>query len=413
MAAIQYNNFSNYIHTRCPERFGEDNQADYIARSNEAIDIAVDVIKHATQNGDDLEELFHQTIAQLAETRHQIAVDHKTHFTEHAGMRRDQEILPSVAPMTFMTHPYDAYGKKIITTFAEQLSPLKRNLKEYQEKALTIEEKCLGRISRYKFEVLDAQDLHNRGWAHIALKPDGLQQVEAALNLPLSSADIDMATHAEKLTSHLLSKADLQTIKTNNPPLYTSIKMGEALTELVKTFPSPIKTPDGRSIQSGNTDYLKSIYIVGTPRLQVNKKLYALSPHMTWQYCNWREDPVERMKRCSEALVIHQDVFLVEPMLQDMAKLFKEAIEWNGEDVKALKDRVGLLRYEFAHAMPYIRGSSAIGENLEKTIYRYHEFSVYQDADKLVDLEALSALLLSHFMETYHSMTHLSEPQDQ
>jgi hypothetical protein len=130
-------------------------------------------------------------------------------------------------------------------------------------------------------------------------------------------------------------------------------------------------------------------------RLQVEGKMVPLSQYITWMCVDQEEDTIDRMTNESVSTIIHQDPFLIREMLQDVAKLFKEAVLWNRDkdDLKKLKDRVALIDYELSHAMPFYRGSAAIAEWIEMALYQYHGFTLRYLPEKLVNLEALTSPL--------------------
>jgi hypothetical protein len=189
--------------------------------------------------------------------------------------------------------------------------------------------------------------------------------------------------------------------------------MSHYLKALAIECPSPkqIPTASGRIILAGNPSNLKSMYVLATNRLEVDGKLYAMSQYLTWMYCDYSEDPVDRMVKHSKVMVIHQDTFLIETTVKNIAKIFKESVLWNRDkdSLADLKNKVALLRYEFAHSMPFVRGSAAIAEWLEAAIYHHHGFTEFRHSKtSLTDLEALTSLTLEDFMKRYESTFLLS-----
>src|SRR5262249_5593987 len=121
-----------------------------------------------------------------------------------------------------------------------------------------------------------------------------------------------------------------------------------------------------------------------------------------------REDPVEHMTGRSIVAILHQDPFLIEFMLNDIAKIFKRIIEWNSADIKTLKEDIALFQYEFAHDMTFTRGSAAISEYFEMAFYEYHGFKLSYNDEKMVNLEALTSSL-KEFVQNYDSMIRLDK----
>lgn len=101
--------------------------------------------------------------------------------------------------------------------------------------------------------------------------------------------------------------------------------------------------------------------------------------------------------------LVHQDVFLISNMLDDIASLFSEAIQWSGEDPQELIHMVAIITYKFAHATPFHRGSAAIGEWLETVIYAYHGYDMLYDNHFNINVEAL-ILPFNDFVQQYPKM---------
>ncbi len=86
-------------------------------------------------------------------------------------------------------------------------------------------------------------------------------------------------------------------------------------------------------------------------------------------------------------------------MMGLLAGSFEECVNSKGKDPETIKKNVAAFRYLFAHAMPYERGSAAIGEWFEKAIYKHcgYDFSSGSSAD----LNALTSLSMSDFEGVY------------
>jgi len=96
-----------------------------------------------------------------------------------------------------------------------------------------------------------------------------------------------------------------------------------------------------------------------------------------------------------------------------MNSLFQQAIQWKSSVNKReeLKQTVALLIYEWSYATPFLRGSAATDEWLERAIYQYHGFAYEYNHEKSTNLEALT-LPLKDFMESYDSMITLFDEDD-
>lgn len=73
-----------------------------------------------------------------------------------------------------------------------------------------------------------------------------------------------------------------------------------------------------------------------------------------------------------------------------------------------LKENMAYFRRYFAQCMPTERGSAAIGEIFEGTLYKYHNLHVTYNKAKMIDLEAHTTLLTSTFLSDYNSMVQLT-----
>ncbi len=136
-----------------------------------------------------------------------------------------------------------------------------------------------------------------------------------------------------------------------------------------------------------------------------------LSEYLTWADRDFVTDPVDQMTGRSIVAILHQDLFMTETMLDDIAKIFKNIIEWNGKKLKDLKDQIALFRYEHSHAMPFKRGSSAVAEWFERALYGAHGMKVAYNPDKSVDLEALTSSL-KEFVDNYDTMITLTKMEE-
>ena len=113
------------------------------------------------------------------------------------------------------------------------------------------------------------------------------------------------------------------------------------------------------------------------------------------------------MAKGADVIIIHQSSDLSTDAIRDLSRLFERAILWTGDEASLIQT-VGRLRHKFSHSILFNRGSAAIAEWVETAIYRYHGFENFDyNKDKMVDLEALTAPDLEHFLENYPSMINL------
>lgn len=396
--ALEASCISPYFFAKKPDIFGDD-QPDYIKKSKAIIQETVKRFEDGMDSSRDLTSIFFETIAFLGEKRHEIAADHHycAEYASMFGKRRDGDKIPGGVGMTFLNIQYEEYGQLMMKRLAAIVDKMKHDLKGFAEKTKKVEERCLGRLSTFEVEIVDAQDVPKAGW-HPGVT---FEEFCAAAGIPpeeVSKLDED---------DTIVTKEFLRRIKLNHPVLYKRLKISAAFGQFIETFPSPTKRdlPDGSFTYDGVTGNLKSLFVLATKRLEIGGKLVSVAQYLTWMYCTFKEDPVERMVRCSKVASIHQDTFLIAMTLDDVAAIFANAMVWNRatESVQDLRDRVCLLRYGFSHAMPFSRGSAAIGEWLEAAIYKYHGFLNFRYVpEKCVELEAITSTCLSEFRKNYN-----------
>lgn len=378
---------SSYIIGRVPDRFGGQQQ-DYMEQMNSIVSQTANVFRLALESKRDLVALFHQTLASLGDKRKQIALKHGTKNAEFYGSRRDQKPFPGSCGLTDLTFPYDAYHKRLMPLFYKKVGSMKHDLRAFHQTELKIPgEKSLGRESSMEFEILNTESA--KPWM-LSFTFDEYKRicklcsVSPSENLPRE----ELIESFSDLAHNIDAMRKLRNVSIDD---YKRMVITEAVLNI-------------RSRHEGR----KSDWLRVTMNSEIDGKMYPFSQYITWLYRDFENDPVKKMKDRSVISILHQDPFLVEVVLNDTAKIFKKTIEWSGEDIKALKDDVALLIYEFSHAMPFKRGSAAVAEWLEMAIYLYHGFSVNYDSKKLINLEALTSPL-KQFAEGYDSMIRLEK----
>lgn len=105
-------------------------------------------------------------------------------------------------------------------------------------------------------------------------------------------------------------------------------------------------------------------------------------------------------------LILHMNRRWMKTMIQnidlDIETLLKLS---NLAPIENIIDLIGAIRYKFAHAIPFIRGSAAIGEWIETALYRYMGFNnFHQSSATTIDLEAFSSLSFQEFLMRYRSI---------
>lgn len=393
MAGVSNQNYSLSLN---PQLYG-DQEAYYQARET-AIKSSLETIQNAVATGQDLTSLLFDLLDQLGAIRYQLALTQNCENKEKFGVLRTDSDLSGSKPdhwsiccMTPLGHHYEKYNQLVKGRIANLLKKIPHNLHDFSETSYTVRGEALGRKTKYQIEVITPEMIQNRKWDRF---PTLEELTDAASVSKDSYEDVQAFIH---------DIAAMRNVKKANPSLYNRVLYPIKIRELNKVYPSPFTAYlDGRPLIEGDGANLKSLYIIGTQRLEINGKLYALSGHLSWMYTNYVEDPVERFEKRSVVFLNHQDHFLIEPTLKECGNLFKDALDNNYEDITTLKSRVALFRYLFAHCLPYKRGSASVGEWLEAAIYHFHGFTNFRhNQNNSGDLEALSSLMLADFLEVY------------
>ena len=373
---------SNYITDRRPDFYGGQ-QAEYLEFADQTINDGVVQLRTGMGGKKDPSELFFELLGTYQRKRHEIALKHQTKNGEKFGEPRTGKDVPGVGfALTGLYGQYEEYN----TLFKEQLFPLifkmSHNLREFYEKKTFVEETCLGRKIKFALEVKDTAETKE-------------------LTSPPTEAQVQAALGTDKSYEEIQNDYGLMLrLKKERPEWYQKLNMRRILDQLNIDFPSPFQS----GICEGNMGNLKNLYVIGTLRIQIEDKMYAISRYVTWLYTDYSIDPVVRMMEHSKVYIVHQDTFLIDETLQEISRVFAKAVLWNKEkdSLKGLKETVALIRFLFAHCMPSSRGDGAIGDWLELTIYRYHGFSdTRYNPNKLPCFEALSTLFLSTYVRNY------------
>ncbi|GAB4187095.1 MAG: hypothetical protein Tsb0015_05490 [Simkaniaceae bacterium] len=302
------------------------------------------------------------------------------------GKRRDHDdALISICGITSLSNPYQEYNDKLLPILQKYLQPMKHTFKSFEETERKIqEEECLGKKSSTDIQLFTFEKV--KEWS-FTTSHEMYRKICKICAITPQERRIE-----QHFMEILQNKENLLKIKQNSFIDYRNLKITRMVEQIRKDY-------EGR----------KSDWALITRRLEVNGKMYALSSYLVWLYRDFQHDPIKQMKTRSIATLVHQDMFLIEPMLKEISAVFKQAMEWIEEEgLTELKNRVALLQYEFAHAMPFYRGSAAIGEWLEKAVYGYHGWQVHYNSEKMENLEAL-IYSLKEFVGEYDSIVRLEK----
>jgi hypothetical protein len=391
-------NGSSYIIDQNPGKYGG-YQRDYQEQARSAIAMGSRKITEAPKERSALIELFFQILDDFAKRRQSIAKEHDTPDWEQFGCRRYLEGREFYH--TILDHEYQRYNAKPLSWLADKMQPFSLEQRGSSKLTRRGEESSFNRNIFWEVEILESNTLEQLQWSSLP-KTSSLP--------PEYPVDLEKKRFDEGGLSSEDQKEwrdHLKRFKERYPDVYKRIKMASYFNELQKNFPSPNPSdPLDLLMKEGN---LKSFFALGTIRLEVEGKMYAVSQVLTWLYRDFKQHPIERMKKNSTVMILHQDVFLIDATLREIAKIFAQAVLCDKKELNELKSRIALFRYYFAHAMPFERGSAAIAEWFETALYAHHQLILHYNREKMVDLEALTTYSLSEFVEKYDSMIELTE----
>ncbi len=405
---MQINYNPTYIINLDPDRFGG-KQEDYLTRTRQIIGDVAKKITQAIENEGDLTALFFEIIEQVSQKRAEIAKDHGTLDAEKFGRKRDRE-LPGRVSILALGQVYKKYNVKII----EYLSKYLWEMDAESKKEYVIEEDDHLFKSRLKIEINTAMELKERGCFE--------EDFNAHMPLGISLDDID-DLKLEDVEAVQNYHERFRQYKNEQPERYKVRKMDCMLAKLNEIFPSPISLgippqlvhilyPEDEA--SFILDNLRSRYVHATVEVEIGDKSFGLTDYWTWMYedGNWLESkqmqfhPINRMKRCSKIMMLHQDEYDIQPLLNEISKIFIKAITWNKEkqSVNELKEIMAQLWYFSIHNMCDVRGSAACTEIFHHAIYQSLGLKYHFDEENLMlDLEAFSKILFSDFQESYRN----------
>jgi Avirulence protein len=401
----------NYIVDQKPDKFGG-KQEEYLQRSEAAIQSGVAQIREAVQEGKDLKALFFKILDQFATERHAIAIAHGTKNADQFGRKRTDCVC--LLNFTPLAEDYEEFNPKILSLFQKVLKGKVPFRNPITNKKFSIEDECLGRKCYFEIELVTGEDIAEREWdKHILQAPKLMRKYAGKVEADAGDPDIDESHFPPNEEEQLLLNkwnAAMKRVKANCNELYIHDKMQFVLNGLNDTFPMNEKMESGAINPRYSPANLRSMLVLGKMRLEINGMKYAISEYTTWMYRNGSEDPVERLKS-AHVIITHEDRFLIDETLQEIAAVFERAVRSDSsvEKVNELKDQVALTRYLFAHAMPFARGSAAIGEWLEKTIYQYHGYEIERNPKTMGDLEALTTLWSVFRKEKYDQTIKLTK----
>lgn len=378
---------SNYFFKKDPRRFGAQ-QENYLERVEEIVQTTVLRFKDACQSEANLSGLFDETLQIMGQARFEIAQAHGTENADlHGRLRRDNSVTSGIMH-TSLGGVYQAYNDRLLHLIQGHLREMRHNLKSFdQTEKKIITPVCLGRKTSLDISILSKEkQMH---WDFEYSKENYARICHQSSIKPLDSSH-----SLQECFNHLMTLDVLAAIKKHSIEDYKRLKTTHLIRDIYLRF-------EGR----------KSDWVMLTVRCEINGKMYALSQYLTWMYRTFNDDPIDFMTTRIHPTVIsivHQDVFLTNDTLEDIANLFVEVLRWHGENKEELINLIGLINYLFAHAMPFARGSAAISEWIEMALYRFHGLNLEYNQTLSINMEALT-LPLHDFIAKYPSMIKLSE----
>lgn len=380
---------SHYFFKRCPDRFGSQ-QRNYLKRVARIVERTAANIQDAVIKQHDLKHLFHDLLRDLGTERHRIAMSHDTESAEMYGQLRDTPDAFGVFMYTSLYDIYREHNQQLLHRIQNYLRQIPHTALSFEKNNMqVIEEPCLNTQTSAEISIFTCQTKDYRG-------PEYYRSYYEQMCHMCSITPLKRSDSIEDCLNHLMSKEVMALIREKSIEDYERIKLDFVRRDMYTLFPGK-----------------KSDWVLMTQHCEINGKMYALTQYLTWMSRNQKDDPVELMtSRIKPTIIslIHQDVFLIKETLEEIARLFKTAIEWDRQDQQELIKTMALFNYLFAHAMPFERGSASICEWLEMSIYEYHRMKLQYHQGYSINMEAFIRPL-SEFVEKYPTMIAL-EPLD-
>lgn len=371
--------------------FSKSTQDDYRKKSAAAIGRALKKVEVCEKTQEKLSALFFELLTDFGAARKEINESHNTDDAKGFGVRRDGFFSEY---STCLDDVYKPYNARILKEFRELLDPYAEELENRTHEKIKViaKDRFQELESSFEIEVFDEDEIAELNNIKPIIFPEGFPE------------DLLTAKKLEPEKLEILRKAFEELYNCQYDKL-TKVDLVNYIKILHKKYPYIQKRGWGRMIQ--NDGNIKSFYALATARFTVDGKSTSVSQYLVWLHRDGTMHPLDRMQWHTICTVIHQPTCLIDSTLKVASLFFAKAILWNRQEVKELKEYVGLLRAYFAHACCFERGSSAVGEYFETMLYHYQGFCLHYSNKKLVDLEAFTTPLLSQFMANYDSMIRL------
>ncbi|MDR3476819.1 MAG: hypothetical protein P4M14_02160 [Gammaproteobacteria bacterium] len=382
---------SGYLFARKKSEYGG-KQQDYINETQRIIKNMAEQWHQAVGDKKNLIQLFHETLNIAGQERNQLAAKHHTQGAASFGKRSDQPENFGGSPFTPLVPLYEEYNKRVLADIQNYLKKMPHTPAQFKQTELKeADQPCLGHKASTEVLIMTFEEIKKHIYTAFGLE-DYVRLCELCGIAPIkeTTKGFNLMDEIWNLTQN---KETMQTLKQKSIDEYKKLKLFTIISDIKKSMGPHEKKTD---------------WVLVTKRLEVEGKMYALSQYITWLNRDLRTDPVTRMLDHSEVAIIHQDVFLIEKMLASMAKQFEKIINWNGANQDELQNMIALFQYEFSHAMPFMRGSAAVGEWFETAMYRFHGLEASYNNQHHINLEALVSSL-KDFVQRYPSFIKLEK----
>lgn len=372
---------SSYVVSRAPQMYGGVQEA-WLREVERVVQHTTEELRSAVDGGRNLVELFNETLKTLSNWRAKCAFLTNTPLAEMFGIRRDQ--YESGIVHTPLTGPYQEYRQRLMDRIVHDISstclqnfPAISTFSKISE-ATTFDSKT----SFWKYHIYTWQ---NRDEWYLPPEYETYQKMCSLCELPCIREEFDELPFTQFITN--IDK--LKRLKERAPEYYNRLRISKIFCEMqpyCDCFGLALIHVERISQRSG-TDIAQNEYMTTVPEIKV-------------------VNVIEEMKSSSPIVMMHQDVFRIESSLNEVAQLFKKCMEQNAQDKQALMAAVAEFNYSFSDTMPLVRGSAAVCEVFEQTIYRYHGYRLEYKPHCWVNLEALTTDERT-FVDQYPSMISL------
>lgn len=330
------------------------------------------LIKNSRKDDTSLSLLFQEILQLCARSRRDLAQQSSTFQWELFGVVRKTEgyLITDIHQKSNRTDYKSAYDA-ITDMVQEELAHMSQQPSSAMDH--TTKSRCGGRLFSRTIERFDSQKVQENHWDK---NPLGEERNFLAM--------VDcwgIVGWEKKIDSHFMG-----CLKKLHPKIYQQHRMHYHINYISEKLNT--KADD---------------YILVTPRMQINNKMYALTQILTLV----RPAPSNcGMSIAPLCLLVHQDEHLLGDSEKEYTRLFQHAVCWEPQEgIPELKERVALFRYLFAHATPFMRGSAAIGEWIEMGLYSCHDLLAVRVCQSYMssDLVAFATSLFPEYLVDYNA----------